>query len=520
MERNTLGSSSSDGNARDNSDFSRISLLSLKSLRSHNEHNYFKIRLQFTTLVSMLSIHGRPYRRCDGVSRRRFLTAGALTMGGLTLADLLRAESSSGIQSSQKAVINLHLDGGPPQMDLIDLKPLAPSEIRGEFSPIDTVLPSVQICEHLPKLASIADKFAFVRSLVGSTGQHNAFQCQSGWDEKSLTAVGGRPAMGCVVSKLRGTASDVAPSFVDLMQGRPLVRDSARPGFLGPAFKPFRPDISQMFARPLEEGMKKELAKRGDDHTVSLRLDAALNAARLDDRASLLGGLDTLRRAADRSGMMDAMDRFHRQAAGILLSGKFAEAMDLSRVPAKELSRYTAPTSSLTRFTTAEDEHSMQKLLLARRLIEAGVRCVSVSFSDFDTHSNNFQRMRQMLPILDHGLHALITDLHERGMLEDVSIVAWGEFGRTPKINNNAGRDHWPKVGMALLAGGGMRVGQVIGATDRTASNATSRPVTYQDVLATLYHQLGIDSSRTTVVDPSGRPQYLLDQGQPLSELV
>jgi hypothetical protein len=326
--------------------------------------------------------------------------------------------------------------------------------------------------------------------------------------------------MGCVVSKLLGSPKDVAPPFVDLLQGRALVRDSARPGFLGPSFKPFRPDISALFPRPLEPGMKIELAKRGDDHTVSLKLDAALSAKRLDDRASLLGGLDTLRRAADRSGMMDAMDRFHQQAAGILLSGQFAEALDLARVPAAELARYTAPASSLARFTTAEDENSMRKLLLARRLIEAGVRCVSVSFSDFDTHSNNFNRMRQMLPILDHGLSTLIADLDERRMLEDVSIVVWGEFGRTPKINNSAGRDHWPRVGMAMLAGGGMRVGQVIGATDRTASAATSRPVTYQDVLATLYNRLGIDSSRVTLVDPAGRPQYLLDQGIPLSEVV
>jgi uncharacterized protein (DUF1501 family) len=266
--------------------------------------------------------------------------------------------------------------------------------------------------------------------------------------------------------------------------------------------------------------MKSELARRGADHSISLKLDAALNSQRLDDRASLLGGLDTLRRVADRSGMMDAMDRFHQQAAGILLSGRFAEAVDLTRAPAKELARYTAPASSLERFATAEDEKSMRKLLLARRMVEAGVRCVSVSFSDFDTHSNNFARMRQMLPILDHGLYTLITDLEERGMLDDVSVIVWGEFGRTPKINDKAGRDHWPRVGMAMLAGGGMQVGQVIGATDKSASTATSRPVTYQDVLATLYQRLGIDTTQTTLVDPAGRPHYLLDQGRPLSELV
>jgi hypothetical protein len=166
------------------------------------------------------------------------LTAGALTIGGLTLADLLRAESARGGRPSRKAIINLHLDGGPPQQDMIDLKPLAPAEIRGEFSGIDTSLPGLQVCELLPKLAAMAHKFVFIRSLVGSTGQHNAFQCMSGWDEKSLAAVGGRPAMGCVVNKLQATSVDVAPAFVDLMQGRAMVRDSARPGFLGPSYKP------------------------------------------------------------------------------------------------------------------------------------------------------------------------------------------------------------------------------------------------------------------------------------------
>jgi uncharacterized protein (DUF1501 family) len=176
--------------------------------------------------------------------------------------------------------------------------------------------------------------------------------------------------------------------------------------------------------------------------------------------------------------------------------------------------------TNIPRFATAEDESSMRKLLLARRLIESGVRCVSVSFSDFDTHSDNFRRMRQMLPILDHGLRALLADLEERGLIDDVTVVAWGEFGRTPTINNSAGRDHWPRVGPAMLAGGGLRVGQVIGATDRTASTAISRPVTYQDLLATLYHQLGIDPVHTTLIDPSGRPQHLLDQGQVIAEMV
>ena len=468
----------------------------------------------------MLRLTGKPYRHCDGVTRRDFIAAGALTIGGLTLPDLLRAEASAGAGSSQKAIINIHLDGGPPQMDMIDLKPHAPSEIRGEFRPISTVVPGLQIGELLPNLAGIADRFAFIRSLVGAAGRHDAFQCQSGFDAKDLASLGGRPAMGCVVTKLLGSPADIAPTFVDMMQGRPLVRNSGRAGFLGPSYKAFRPDISQLFKRPLEAGMVNELAAKGANHTTSLSLNAELDAGRVSDRASLLTQLDRIRRDADRSGMMNAMDRFNQQAANILLSGRFADAMDLTKEDPKVRARYTASAPNVERFTTADNEFAMRKLLIARRLIEAGVRCVSVTFSDFDTHSGNFKRMRHMLPILDNGLAALIADLEERGMIDDVTVVAWGEFGRTPKINSKAGRDHWPRVAMALLAGGGMRTGQVIGSTDRTAGTATSRPVHYKDVFATLYRNLGIDAKRTTIIDPTGRPQYLLDAGEVIQELV
>ncbi|MGH7128025.1 MAG: DUF1501 domain-containing protein [Planctomycetaceae bacterium] len=469
----------------------------------------------------MLRLFGRPYRHCDGVTRREFLRVGAFGFGALTLADLLRAEDAAGIRASNKAIINLHLDGGPPQLDTIDLKPGAPVEIRGEFQPIATTLPGFQVSELMPKIAGLADRFTFIRSLVGSVGRHDAFQCQSGFGHKDLQSLGGRPAMGSVVAKLYGAPTDVAPAFVDLMQGRPLVRNSARPGFLGPAYQPFRPDISQMFHRELEKGMQGELARLGEDHSISLTLDASLNVHRLENRTQLLGRLDRLRREVDSSGMMDAMDQFTQQAVGILTSGRLAAALDLSSEDPKVLDRYTAPADpDAYQFYTSEGPASPRKLLLARRLIEAGVRCVSVSISDFDTHSKNFPRMRQLMPIVDHGLHALLTDLEERGMLDDVSIVAWGEFGRTPTVNSKGGRDHWPRVGPALLAGGGMRTGQVIGSTDRTASEATSRPVHYQDVFATLYRNLGIDALQTTITDPHGRPQYLLDEGRPIDEVM
>src|SRR4051794_31151710 len=410
-----------------------------------------------------------PVAKGSRLSRRQLLAAGAIG-GGMTLARLLRAEQAAGIRSSRKAVINIHLDGGPPQMDMIDLKPQAPAEIRGEFGPIATKIPGVQICEHLPKLAAAADKFVFIRSLVGASNQHDAFQCQTGFDAKNLATIGGRPAMGSIVGKLQATPADTAPPFVDLMQGRPLVRNSARPGFLGPAYGPFRPDISQLFERQLEDKMVVELANQGAGHTTALALSQQLSLRRLNDRTSLRTGLDRPRGQVDRSGMMDAVDSFTKQAVGILTSGQFAAAMELSKEDPRVIERYTMKGSdSEPPSTTSDRPNATLKFLLARRLVEAGVRCVSISLSDFDTHSSNFPRMKKLLPILDHGLSTLLADLTKRGLIDDVSIVAWGEFGRTPTISKNGGRDHWPAVGMALLAGGGMRTGQVLGETDRYA---------------------------------------------------
>jgi uncharacterized protein (DUF1501 family) len=469
----------------------------------------------------MLTVTGQTFRNCNGTSRRSFLVAGAFGFGGWNMVDLLRAEAAEGIHASRKAVINIHLDGGPPQLDTIDPKPNAPREIRGDFAPISTAIPGLQISELMPHVAEAAEKFVFIRTLVGSDGRHDAFQCQSGFPAKDMAALGGRPAMGSVVSKLLGSPTDATPAFVDLMQGRPLVRNSARPGFLGPAFQAFRPDLSQMFQRELEAGMKGELKRLGKDQTVSLTLNESLSRDRLDDRQSLLAGLDGIKRRVDASGMMNAMDRFQQQAVGILTSGEFANAMDLTREDPAVLARYTAPAPTQgAQSTTSEGPDSIRKFLLARRLVEAGVRCVSVSISDFDTHSSNFERMKHLIPIVDYGLATLVADLGERGLLDDVSIVVWGEFGRTPRINDkNGGRDHWPRVGPALLAGGGMKTGQVIGETDRTAGAPVSRPVHYQDIFATLYRNLGLDARQVTIDDPQGRPQYLLDNGEPLREV-
>jgi uncharacterized protein (DUF1501 family) len=463
---------------------------------------------------------GRAFTNCTGYSRRSFLSAGTLGIAGLRLPELLAAESLAGTGSSGKSVIVIHLDGGPPQMDLIDPKPDAPTDLRSPFAPISTKVPGLRLTELMPQCAKIADKLVFLRSLVGSDGKHHAFQCQSGYKEAVLRSIGGRPVLGCVYNHLLGRPEDEVPKFVDLMQGRPLVRNSARPGFLGPSVKPFRPDISDRWKRELEEGMKGELARLGDDHKTELNLIKDIPLSRLDDRLALLKNLDQFNRTLDSSGSMDAMDHLTRQAYQILTSGAFSGAMDIEQEDAKVIEHYTPKMGSGgTQSSTSEGPNAPLKLLLARRLVEAGVRVVSVSLSDFDTHSNNNGRMEHLGPLFDFAFHALVTDLESRGMLDDVTVLAWGEFGRTPKFNEKGGRDHWPSLSMGMMAGGGMTGGAVLGQTDRIASEATNRPIAYADVVATLYHQLGIDP-QTVIHDRTGRPHVLMDQGEVIRELV
>ena len=471
---------------------------------------------------------GRPFRNCSQSNRRGFLTAGSMAAGsmaagavglsGLCLPNVLAAEAMQPGRR-RKSVIMIHLDGGPPQMDLIDPKPSAPSELRSPFSPIQTNVPGVHLSRLMPRCAEISEKLVLMRSLVGADGKHHAFQCQSGYKETVLRSIGGRPALGCVVNHLLGTPTDEAPGFVDLMQGRPLVRNSARPGFLGPTAKPFRPDISGRWKRELEEGMKGELKRLGNNHKTELELIDEIPINRLDDRLSLLKKLDGFRRVVDDSGELNAMDSFNRQAYRILTSGRFAEAMDVDREDPRVIERYV-PEMKLdgTQSYTSEGPDAALKFLLARRLIQAGVRVVSLSLSDFDTHSSNNERMENLGPLFDHAFAALVTDLETQGMLDDVTVLAWGEFGRSPKVNAKGGRDHWPRLSMGMMAGGGLKPA-VLGATDRSASAAVDRPIDYADVVATLYRQLGI-SPQSMLHDQTGRPHVLMDQGEVISEIV
>jgi hypothetical protein len=408
------------------------------------------------------------------VDRRGFLQMGALTIGGAALPTLLHAEDTLGIKNSSKAVINIHLPGGPSHQDMFDLKPLAPKEFRGEFNPISTNVSGLEICELLPRLAANADKWAVVRSMIGSYEDHSNFHTLTGWGREDLKNVGGRPSIGAVASKMLGPTGTGAPASVSF--------GGDYPGFLGPAYGGYYP--------------------QGGD----LRLVGGVTSDRLDGRTSLLTGLDQLRRDLDSSGKMGALDKFTQRAVNVVTSGRVADALDQSKITQKERDAY------------GTNEENV--FLLSKRLIEAGVRMVSFNWGSWDTHGDNFNHLRRQLPRLDQALTQLILDLHTSGLDKEVSIVMWGEFGRTPRINGSAGRDHWPRVNFAFLSGGGMRGGQAVGTTTDKAEDAKDRPVHIREVFATLYHNLGIDASKAQLIDPAGRPQYLVDSRKPIEELV
>jgi hypothetical protein len=445
----------------------------------------------------MLTILGQESRYCDGLTRRSFLRIGGLAMGGLTLPQLLRAESEAGIRNSHKAIIMIFLPGGPPHQDMFDLKPDAPAEIRGEFKPIKTKVPGIEICELFPRMAALMDRFAIIRTIVGATGDHYSFQCYSGRSHRNQPP-GGWPALGSVLSKLRGSVVPGMPPYVGLAppMGHMPWADNGQPGFLGPAHAPFKPS---------GDG-------RGDMILNGITLD------RLSDRQSLLASFDRFRRQADASGVMDGIDSFNQQAFGVLTASRLAEALDIEREDVRVRDRYGR---GVPQHRDDGGPRLLDQFLAARRLVEAGVRCVTLAFSRWDWHGANFKQGREDMPMLDQGLTALIEDLEQRGLDKDVTVVCWGEFGRTPQVNKDAGRDHWPNVSMAVLAGGGLRTGQVIGQTTKHAEEPKDRPVHFQEVFATLYHALGIDPHATTVNDLTHRPQYLVDAGHDaLPELV
>jgi hypothetical protein len=397
----------------------------------------------------------------------------------------------------------IFLSGGPPHQDLVDLKPDAPAEFRGEFKPVSTNVPGIQICELLPRLSKITDRLAILRAVVGSEGAHSSFQCMHGRSQKKQPA-GGWPSLGSTISKLQGPTSAVMPPFIGLS---PVMKHTTwsivgEPGFLGTSHAAYKPNMQGMAG----------LALKG------MTLD------QLRDRRQMIQAFDGLRREVDLDGKLDGADQYTRQAMDILTSSRLADALNLDLEPPRIRDWYGRGDPAPAGYGDAGPLMN-DYLLTARRLVEAGVRVVTLAYGRWDwhgqPHGTNFDNARHHFPVLDQGLSVLLEDLRLRGLDRDVTVLVWGEFGRTPRINDKGGRDHWPEVSCALLAGGGLKTGQVLGATTRNAEAAKERPVHFQEIFATLYHQLGLDPQVQTVQDFTGRPHYLVDDPYgPIGELI
>jgi hypothetical protein len=417
------------------------------------------------------------------------------------LPQLLQLEAAAGTKS-HKSIIMIFLSGGPPHQDMVDLKLEAPAEIRGEFQPIHTNVPGIEICEHLPLLAQRMDRLAIIRSLVGSEGRHASYQCMTGHPLLNQPP-GGWPAFGCAVSKLQGAA---APGMIPYVCLSPRMKgsfwaDPGNPGFAGQAHAPFCPNAQEA-----------QFSLNG------------ISIEKLNNRKALLDGIDRLNRQADQSNALEGIAKNYQDAFGLLTSSKLMDALDLEQEDPKIRDWYGRGAPEPAGYGDAGPLMN-DYLLAARRLVEAGVRVVTCAYGRWDwhgrPHGTNFENARDHFPVFDQGLSALLDDLRDRGMDKDTTVLVWGEFGRTPVINKNGGRDHWPQVACAFLAGGGIRTGQVIGATNKLGEFPTERPVHFQEVFATLYHNLGLDPQTTTLPDRGGRPTYLVDPiYPPLPELV
>lgn len=450
----------------------------------------------------MFTLWGNKNRTCDGISRRSFLQAGALGLGGLSLADVLRLRAQAPSGKKPRAVIMVVLAGGPSHIDMYDLKPNATSDYRGEFKPIKSNVPGFEICEHMPLQAQIADKLALVRTVqFVEPMQHELQEVYSGF-----TKAAARPSFGSVISRFRG-GDPRLPSYVTLDYG---VAEYEGPKYLGAAHYPL------------------SMGGNGGAGAADLKLAYGVSRVQMENRRELLNSFDTMRKDLDirREGLN--MDTYTARAIDIVSSARARDAFDLNREPDRVRRRYGSKDDKYT-YVGKEYESTWEgdKFLLARRLVEAGVSVVTLRVGSWDHHGNViaanggvsiWYSLKSVLPHLDRSIHALVTDLHERGLDEEVAVLVWGEMGRTPRITQ-AGRDHWMDASYALFAGGGMKMGQVIGETDSNAVRPKNRPLGPQNVLATIYHTLGINPEQS-VNDFAGRPQYLLDDREPITELV
>jgi hypothetical protein len=430
--------------------------------------------------------------RCD------FLRLGALGLGGLTLADLLRLEArgQSKEQERAKSIIYIVLGGGPSHIDSYDLKPDAPAEYRGPFKPMATRLTGVRICELMPLQAARMDRLALLRGIRSVENDHFLSEVYTGLPRTA----GHRPAFGSVVSRLSEERSAL-PAYVSLDRPTSGQFEFEKPYYAGAGHAPFRP-----FGDALED------------------LNPVKSLERLQDRKQLLAAFDTMRRDLDQGDTLRGLDSFQARALELITSPKVRDAFDLSREPDRLVDGYGTGKYPHQTVKTIFYPSEGKRFLLARRLVESGVRAVTLRLNEWDHHggpqADIFGALRYLLPLLDRSLSALMDDLRDRGLDKDVLVVVLGEFGRTPKIEpQGPGRGHWAEAGCALLFGGGLRMGQVIGATDSRGERAKSGSINFQNIFATIYHVLGIDSA-TTLPDFSGRPQYLLDEREPIAALL
>lgn len=453
-----------------------------------------------------------PHRpsRCSGTLRRReFL--GALALGGLSFADVLRARAAANRETDDTAVILLYLSGGPSHLETYDLKPGAPIEYRSVFAPIRTNVPGIDVCEHLPRHARIADKFSLIRSVHHTMTAHNdgGIEVLTGKTptrpDPTSTSFSEHPCFGSHTSRLRGFGDGMMPPYVAIPGRLHMVT----PTYLGAHCGPMNTgDPSQPNYRLQSAG-----------------LPAGVGVDRLDDRRGLRDHFDALRRDLDRTGQFDVSDRFRAIALEMVTSRRVVDAFDISRESPVLRERYGANPWG-------------QGCLLARRLAEAGTAVITLvintpqsgeEFTNWDDHILNAMRpghfgayMGVRLPYYDRALSALIEDIHDRGLNRRILVVAMGEFGRTPRLSHNAsgtGRDHWPDAMSVLISGGGLRMGQVVGATNSRGEFPTERPLSPKDVLATMYRHLGVDA-RHVWQDHSGRPHPILSEGEPITELL
>jgi hypothetical protein len=473
----------------------------------------------------MLRILGQPTTACDGLTRREVMRVGGLSLfGSMTLPRLLEARASTLGASNAKAksIILLNLYGGPSHIDMFDMKPNAPVEVRGEFKPISTTIPGIQVCEHLPKLAKWMHRGSLIRSVTHVYNSHNPYAVLTGYTggndrENYYTKRTDHPGISAICQYVglgpRELPSSVfLPALPGYSQG--LRRAGPYAGYLGKQFDPLFSDCSPKFDKEFDfdKSFYDPMPPYGDPRLPSIEAMPELTIDRFQKRTSLLEAVDHQLASHSRSRDYATMDHYQRKAFDLLTSPTARSAFDLSKEPESVRKLYGKSLFG-------------SSLLVARRLSESGVPFVCVTTESrgaghWDSHEKNFSMLKIFnLPNLDEIADALLTDLDRRGQLSTTMVVIMGEMGRAPRVNGKAGRDHWPQCGFSLLFGGGVKEGVVVGASDKLAGYPTERPVTPGDLVATMYHQLGIDS-QMTVNDLTGRPIHIAHGGRPVHEIL